>query len=161
MTAFWMIFGIIAGLAVLTLIAAYICYRMAFYSKKRVPNEGYTLPQGEIYEPYYDKMVNWIEEARAMNPKEYETVSFDGLKLCGRFYEYKKGAPIELMMHGYRGSAEGDLCGGVQRAFYLGKRVDDGAQSRCALAPLYLAYGGCGIDLRRYDNDHQQSDPSV
>ena len=47
--------------------------------------------------------------------------SFDGLTLHGKYYECKKGAPIELMMHGYRGTAERDLCGGIQRCFSLGR----------------------------------------
>ena len=47
--------------------------------------------------------------------------SFDGLKLHGRYYEYAPGAPIELMMHGYRGAADRDLSGGVQRCFKLGR----------------------------------------
>jgi fermentation-respiration switch protein FrsA (DUF1100 family) len=55
-------------------------------------------------------------------PKEnMEITSFDGLKLRGRFYEYAPGAPIELMFHGYRGKAERDLSGGVQRCFALGR----------------------------------------
>ncbi len=46
-------------------------------------------------------------------------MSFDGLKLYGKFYEYAPGAPMEIMFHGYRGCAEKDLSGGVQRCFTL------------------------------------------
>jgi pimeloyl-ACP methyl ester carboxylesterase len=47
-------------------------------------------------------------------------VSHDGLTLYGKYYEFSPDAPLEIMFHGYRGSAERDLCGGVQRAFSLG-----------------------------------------
>jgi len=61
----------------------------------------------------------------ARNTK-HETVSitsFDGLKLTGKYYEYKPGAPVEIMFHGYRGNAERDLAGGMHRAFQLGHSV--------------------------------------
>ena len=50
-----------------------------------------------------------------------EITSFDGLTLRGKYYEFAPGAPIELMFHGYRGSSERDLSGGVQRCFALGR----------------------------------------
>ena len=58
-----------------------------------------------------------------MPSEEFSIISHDGLKLYARFYEYAPGAPIELMFHGYRGSAERDLSGGVRRAFALGHSV--------------------------------------
>ena len=47
-------------------------------------------------------------------------VDGDDFSLCGKYYEYAPGAPIELMFHGYRGNSETDLCGGVKRCFSLG-----------------------------------------
>jgi pimeloyl-ACP methyl ester carboxylesterase len=46
--------------------------------------------------------------------------SFDGLTLRGKYYEYSKDAPLEILFHGYRGSSTQDLCGGVARCFLLG-----------------------------------------
>ena len=67
-------------------------------------------------------------------PQEHlQIVSEDGLVLRGTYYEYAPGAPIELMFHGYRGTAERDLCGGVQRCFRLGHSallVDQRAASK-------------------------------
>ena len=56
-----------------------------------------------------------------MPQQQFTVTSFDGLKLVGNYYEYAPGAPIELMFHGYRGSGERDLNGGVQRCFKLGR----------------------------------------
>ena len=57
-------------------------------------------------------------------PREHFTIrSFDGLELHGDFFEYAPGAPMEIMFHGYRGSAERDLSGGVQRCFLLKRSV--------------------------------------
>ena len=63
------------------------------------------------------------DEVMAMPHESIVITTFDGLKLHGKYYEYTAGAPMELMFHGYRGSAERDLCGGVQRAFALGRNV--------------------------------------
>ena len=114
--------GLAAFLAVAVLVISYVCFRMAFYvsEKNKKPKEEYPIPKGEIYEPYRDKMVGWIKEVRAMPCEEFHIRSFDGLRLRGKYYEYAPGAIIEIMFHGYRGSAERDMCGGVQRCFKLG-----------------------------------------
>ncbi len=116
---------VLAVLALLVLLTAYICFKMAFYAPrdKNENLEAFTFPHGEIYEPYHDKMLSWMKEARSLVCEEADITSFDGLNLHGRYYECKKDATIELMFHGYRGSAERDLCGGVQRCFKLGRNA--------------------------------------
>ena len=116
---------IAAALVLLSLTAAYVCYRMAFYAPARKPvgPDEYPIPEGSIYEPFREQMVAWMKECRAMDREDVSITSFDGLTLRGYFYEYAPGAPIELMMHGYRGDAERDLCGGVQRCFEMKRSV--------------------------------------
>ena len=121
MTFLYIILGIVGGLVFLTLLTSFICFLVTFYAPKTKPKEEFEIPPGEIYEPYRDIMVNWMKEARALNPKEVSIKSFDGLTLYGKYYKYSEDAPIELMFHGYRGNAERDLCGGVQRCFALGR----------------------------------------
>ncbi len=119
------IFSVFLLLAVFTVLASAAFFLMAFYVPRRKPidPEAYNIPKGEIYEPYRDQMIAWMKETRALPHEDVSIVSFDGLKLCGKYYEFEPGAPIELMFHGYRGSAERDLSGGVQRCFYLGRNV--------------------------------------
>lgn len=111
----------LGGFALLILLIAYCCYRIAFHVRRVPIDDVIRTPDGEIYEPFREDMIRWIKEARQLCPKDYYIISDDGLKLHGRFYEYAPGAPIELMFHGYRGSAERDLSGGVQRCFLLGR----------------------------------------
>lgn len=101
---------------------AYICYRMAFYVRDcdKKSTEEFPIPEGEIYEPWREKMTGWMKQTRALPHQIFTVKSFDGLKLQAKYYEHSTGAPIELMFHGYRGYAERDLCGGVQRCFALG-----------------------------------------
>ena len=111
---------ILLALAAIVMLTAYICFRMAFYATRKETNEEFPIPEGDIYLPYRDQMIAWMKEVRQL-PREDVTIrSFDGLTLRGKYYEYAPGAPIELMFPGYRGVAERDLCGGVQRCFSLG-----------------------------------------
>ena len=121
-----MLFGTVlalgAGMVLAVLGICCYCFRVAFYAGPRSPEQPDRIetPEGAIYDPYRADMERWILEARAM-PQEHFTVrSFDGLTLHGTFYEYAPGATVELMFHGYRGTAERDLSGGVQRCFRLG-----------------------------------------
>jgi pimeloyl-ACP methyl ester carboxylesterase len=78
---------------------------------------------GEIYEPHHEQMIEWIKYARALPHTEVSIRSFDGLKLSGTYYEFQKGAPIDILFHGYHGCAEQDLSGGVYRCQRLGHNV--------------------------------------
>ena len=121
----WIALGVILFIIAVTFALAYVCFRLAFYVKrsKTVSDDMFEMPGGEIYEPFKESMENWAKETRGMPHEEFSITSFDGLKLHGKYYECKQGAPIELMFHGYRGSAQRDLSGGVQRCFTLGRNA--------------------------------------
>lgn len=114
--------GIIILLVFLT---ALICFFKVFYSPKRKPlgENDFPIPDGEIYEPFREEMVNWIKMTRSMPYERVSIKSFDGLTLRGKYYECAPGAPVELQFHGYKGCAERDMSGGVERAFALGRSV--------------------------------------
>lgn len=115
--------SLLAVLALAVVLTAYICFRMAFYDARKPSKEEYPIPEGEIYEPYRDRMVAWMKETWAMPHEDMSITSFDGLTLRGKYYECVPGGPVELMFHGYRGNADRDLCGGVQRCFSLGRNT--------------------------------------
>jgi len=110
-------------LAAMVLLISYGCFLFAFRARrhKSVNLDEIILPSGPVYEPFCDDMTRWILEVRRMPHEEVSICSRDRLILTGKFYEFAPGAPIELMFHGYRGSAERDLSGGVQRCFCLGR----------------------------------------
>ena len=113
---------VILALAVLTIAIAFYCFRTVFYSPDRIPlkEDEYEIPPGEIYEVHREQMIAWTKEARAMPYQNVSIQSHDGLTLRGRYFEYAKDAPLEIIFHGYRGNSERDLSGGVQRCFRLG-----------------------------------------
>ena len=115
---------ILAGILLLVLTVAYVCFRMAFYSRPRKPGKPTRSVLGDDFlAPYREKMAKWMEETANLPCKEFTVRSYDGLTLYGRYYECCPGAPIELMFHGYRGSADRDLCGAAQRCFALGRNA--------------------------------------
>ena len=140
MVAFWIFLGLIT----FVLISSFLFYCITFF----VPNKGkihpeFEMPPGKIYEPYYPQMRTWMEQLRDMPRKDFSIRTFDGLTLWGTYYEYAPGAPIELMFHGYRGTADRDLCGGVQRAFSLGHSaliVDQRASCRSGGHTITFGY---------------------
>ena len=116
----WILLGIAVFILLLIFLTAYFCFFRIFLSQRKPSTEEFPIPDGEVYLPHRERMINWMKDMRAMPHTDVSTVSFDGLTLRGKFYEYEKGAPIELMLHGYKGDSERDLCGGVARCFALG-----------------------------------------
>ena len=112
---------ILAGLAVLFLLACFLCFLKIFYSPKRktLKDGEYDYPPGDVYVPFYPQMKSWMEKLRSMPHEEVSVTSFDGLTLRGAYYEYAPDAPVELLFHGYQGTAERDLSGAIDRCFAL------------------------------------------
>ncbi len=125
MTWWGMVLMVIGAAAALWLLAAFGCFMFVFYSATRKPlgEEEYPLPKGAVYEPFHEQLKTWMQEVRRYPHEAVSIRSKDGLTLRGSYYECRRGAPIELMMPGYRGTAIRDLCGGVHRAFSLGHNV--------------------------------------
>lgn len=105
------------------LCAVYYVYRVAFYSRKKGQDNVYAIPAGEQYRPHKDRMLQLIEE---LVKREYEDVyitSFDGLKLHGRYYHYKDGAPLNIGFHGYRATSIRDFCVGASETLNRGHNL--------------------------------------
>lgn len=121
----WFTLGAIALIAVLTLVTAYVCFFRVFYSPKRkaLGDDEYEIPDGGIYEAHRDTIIDWVKASRSMPHENITIRSFDGLRLVGKYYEYKAGAPLELLFHGYHGNAERDLSGGIERCFSMGRNA--------------------------------------
>lgn len=121
MVFLWVAIGIVAVL-IIVLLLSYICYRLAFYVRPRNPQEkkALELPNGKAYEPFLQQIADLANETANTPHENMSITSFDGLKLYGKYYELNPNAPIELMFHGYRGTAERDLAGAVQRCFKVG-----------------------------------------
>jgi pimeloyl-ACP methyl ester carboxylesterase len=116
---FYYLGGILGGLLLIFLAILLYCFFRVFYSKKRRPlkPDEYEIESGGEYDKHYDQMLKWQKASRELPHEEVETKSYDGLTLRGRYYEFEKGAPVEILLNGYRGTAERDMSGGIERCF--------------------------------------------
>ena len=112
---------VLAAIAFIVIVFAYVGFRLTFYAaaRKPLPEGEYDVPEGEIYEEFREQMIEWQKSLAETKCKTFEICSRDGLTLRGRYYEYAPGAPLEIMFHGYRGNPMRDLGGGVERCFNL------------------------------------------
>ena len=107
---------ILPGLLLLALGVAYGAYRFAYYSPHKNQNDPYLAPDGHRYTPEDGPTYGLIREMDEL-PFEPVTIrSRDGLQLFGRYYAVAEGAPLQIQMHGYRGHALRDFCGGNKLA---------------------------------------------
>ena len=113
------------ALLAVALITSFVCFMMVFYSPSRKPlgPDEYEIPEGEIYEVFREDMIAWTKAIRAMPQEDVEITSHDGLTLRGKYYEKAPTLPIEILFHGYKGNAERDLCGAVERAFSVNRNA--------------------------------------
>ncbi len=105
------------------LIVTYYVYRVAFYSRKSGQDDIYAIPEGDQYQPHKSDMISLID---ALAKREYEDVyitSFDGLKLYGRYFHVKDGAPLNIGFHGYRATALRDFCVGANESLKRGHNL--------------------------------------
>ena len=112
-----LVFSVIA----LILISSFFIYLFIFHRKKEGdPKEAMDDPQYKVYGEETRAMVDKLK-ARAF--EEVHIISFDGLRLFGRWYEGKKDSPVAVLCHGYNGSAFRDFSGGSDIFLSLGWNV--------------------------------------
>lgn len=116
---------ILAIILFIVLVTSFVCYYITFFigKKKIYQMDEYDIPPGKPYEPFRELMVLWQKEMRQLPHTKIQIKSFDNLTLHGKYYPCGDSKVTEIMFHGYRGSAERDLSGGIKRAFALNHNV--------------------------------------
>ena len=110
-------------LAAAALGTAFACYHRAFYSPVRSRPDIYNIPAGDQYQLYREEMISCIDALSALPFEQVSIRSRDGLRLTGRYYPVKDGAPVAVCFHGYRAAAVRDFCGGSLACMELGVNV--------------------------------------
>lgn len=113
---------LICFLAIIILSGSYYAYRIAFYAPSKNRDQVVT-PKESQYDPYREEMGRIF---RQLNDRPYELVSIvshDGLKLSGRYYHIKDGAPLDICFHGYRSHPITDFSGGTELSFLMKHNV--------------------------------------
>lgn len=98
-------------------------YRFAFGVKRVHPENAHNIPNGEQYRPERARMTKMIDDMLAVPCDRVSITSRDGLTLSARYYHIADGAPVEIELHGYRGSAIRDFCGGNRLSREAGRNM--------------------------------------
>ena len=116
----WIVPGVVVGLAALLLTTAYVCYRLTFAVPKKYKTARPLIPKGGQYDEVSEISKRLVDEVMAIPCEEISIKTKDGLTLFGRYYEKTPGAPVDIMFHGYRSSSLLDFSGGVQLVMECG-----------------------------------------
>ena len=106
--------GVIGFLALTFLALSLFAYRKTFYQSKKKRITPYGRINMKSFAPYEERIRELID---AMVARECESVSItsrDGIRLSARYYHLSDDAPVEIMVHGYRGHALRDFAGGAK-----------------------------------------------
>ncbi len=113
----------ILALAAAFLSTAYAVFRIAFHSPNRTQNDDYAIPPSEQMEPLRETALDMIQALNGIPFERVSVTSHDGLRLNGRYYHHRDGAPLAILFHGYRGTPSRDFSGGTQLYFAEGFNV--------------------------------------
>lgn len=119
MIAVYIVLGVLAAI----LVAAFVCYRIAFAVNKRLLQNPREMLPGEQYEALKERILPLVDEAVALPYEDVWITSADGFRLHGYYYETAAGAPIEVQVHGYKSIAIRDFSGGLQHSLSSGHNV--------------------------------------
>lgn len=104
--------AITALLITLTLVISYYTYRICFYSPRGKHNTPHEQPEGEQYLAVEENMHRAISIMEKYPFEQVTIESYDGIRLSGRYYHLRDGAPLLILFHGYRSHAYRDASGG-------------------------------------------------
>lgn len=118
----WLIIPAAAG--VLTLAAAYAAVRVGCYVPPRREADIFSMPDTEQYNVFREQSKKMIRDTLSIPYEDVFITSFDGLRLHAKFYAAsERKAPVQIMFHGYKSSAERDFCGGLREGIDGGFNV--------------------------------------
>ena len=98
-------------------------YASAFCTRPSRFADAHALPEGEQFRPESARMHALISELEGILYEPVEIISHDGLRLRGRYYHVRSGAPVQLPLHGYHRSPMLDFCGGNRIAREAGQNT--------------------------------------
>ena len=109
---------ILCFLILLLLSGGYYVYRVAFFSPKK-GRDKISAFSSHKYDPYRKEINRVYCQLSARVCEDVTIESYDGLKLYGRYYQVREGAPLDIGFHGYRSSALTDFAGGSELSFSM------------------------------------------
>ena len=104
--------SILIILLTILLAGSWYAYRIAFYSPKGSRPTPDAPLHGEQYIAVADHINRISSIMQRYSHEEITIKSYDGTKLCGRYYHRQDNAPVKILFHGYRSHPFRDCSGG-------------------------------------------------
>ena len=101
---------------------SYFAYRIAFFAPEK-GRDALPATSGAQYDPYREVMRLIYTQLADRTYEDVYVTSSDGLRLHGRYYHVKDGAPLDICLHGYRSSPMTDFSGGAELSLELGHNL--------------------------------------
>ena len=112
--------GVVGLLVVIYLIfSIYIGYT-TFHSPNKQQLKDGDYPSDPKWKASLETVIDLLHTLQNLPCEDVYINSYDKHSLHARYYEHKKGAPIAILCHGYRGTANRDFCGG----FFIFKELN-------------------------------------
>lgn len=92
----------------------YYMYRKAFYADRKHAVTPYDEAPFKGYKENYKKIKIGIDHLVSLPYEACEIISYDGLKLSGKFYNFYPNAPVLIFFHGYKSNGLRDGLGAVK-----------------------------------------------
>jgi len=112
----------ILTLLLLTLLISWYTYQICFFSPMNGRGQVH-FPEGEQYQKHRERIRSLYRVLRDRPSETVSITSHDGLRLSGRYYHCKDGAPLDIGFHGYRSSPFTDFAGGSEISFLRGHNL--------------------------------------
>lgn len=101
MSVLWFLL-LLVGLFV---VALFVLYDVIFSNNKRYMTDERSIPKGEQYAPYHEKITTCVDAVLAIPYETVEIKAEDGCVLFGKYYALEQDAPLVIFFHGYRCSS--------------------------------------------------------
>ena len=121
-----------AAILLIIVLGGLYAYFEAFYAKAGKKNINKYFENNQSFITAKPDIKKLVEMMDALPFEEIFIEAYDGVRLYGKYYHIKDGAPIQILMHGYKGSAKRDMCGG----HYLARQLEHNI--------LLIDHRGCG-----------------
>lgn len=103
---------IVAVVVIVGLLACwYAIFRGIFYNTDEFKALPVSMPKGGYFAEVGPYVFSLVEDIQQTPHEDVWITSHDGLKLYGRYYHARDGAPLHIQFHGYKGFAERDFAG--------------------------------------------------
>lgn len=110
MLALYIIIAVLFFVAINIFIGSYVGYKMSFHvNRKEKSNKITTKMMPNDFDAYHDFIFDCRDKILALPSESVFITSHDNLKLHATYYEFCKGAPIEILVHGYRSNSHRDM----------------------------------------------------